>query len=296
MTSQTFQKSLSLLATFRTRSPFGFAMLVTLAIVVAAAVLAPVISPQNPYDNAVVDFFDSNLPPGSKSGDGAITYWLGTDALGRDMLSAILYGLRTSLLISGTAAALAFFLGALAGLSSAFFRGKTEAIIMRAVDIKLGFPTILVAMIIMAVFGPGVVNLVFALVFAQWPYYARTARSAALVEMGKEYMDATKCLELPIWRVLLVHLLPNSIPPLVVVFTLQLAHAAAIEASLSFLGLGVSIEQPSLGLLISNGSKEILSGHEWQLLFPGIALVILIFTINVVGDRLRLLLNPKEVD
>ncbi|WP_245985866.1 ABC transporter permease [Maritalea myrionectae] len=271
-------------------------MLVTLAIVVAAAVLAPVISPQNPYDNAVVDFFDSNLPPGSKSGDGAITYWLGTDALGRDMLSAILYGLRTSLLISGTAAALAFFLGALAGLSSAFFRGKTEAIIMRAVDIKLGFPTILVAMIIMAVFGPGVVNLVFALVFAQWPYYARTARSAALVEMGKEYMDATKCLELPIWRVLLVHLLPNSIPPLVVVFTLQLAHAAAIEASLSFLGLGVSIEQPSLGLLISNGSKEILSGHEWQLLFPGIALVILIFTINVVGDRLRLLLNPKEVD
>lgn len=279
---------------FSRQSPFATICAAVLVTVVLCAVFATQISPQNPYDNAAVDFFDSNLEPGTRASSDAFTYHLGTDALGRDMLSAILYGLRTSLAVAGTAALLSFILGAIAGLCAAYFRGKTEAIIMRAVDIKLGFPTILVAMIIMAVFGPGFVNLVIALVLAQWAYYARTARSTALVEMQKEYMDAARCLELPITRQIIVHLLPNSIPPLLVVFTLQIAHAAAIEASLSFLGLGVSIEQPSLGLLIANGSKEILSGHDWQLIFPGVALVLLIFTINVVGDRLRKMLNPKE--
>ncbi|MCV0426159.1 MAG: ABC transporter permease [Roseibium sp.] len=286
--------AMGLVRMMRTRSPFAFVCLIILTIVCLMSAAAPLIAPQDPYDNVQVDFFDANLSPGSVSANGAITYILGTDALGRDLFSAILYGLRTSLTISGLAAILALVIGSLAGLSSAFFRGFTETVIMRAVDIKLGFPTILVALIIMAIFGAGFFNLVVALVLAQWPYYARTARSAALVEMGQEYMDAARCLELPVRRLILVHLLPNCLPPLLVVFTLQLAHAAAIEASLSFLGLGVSIEQPSLGLLIANGSKEILSGHDWQLIFPGLALVILIFTINIVGDRLRRILNPKE--
>ncbi|MCZ4283036.1 ABC transporter permease [Kiloniella laminariae] len=284
----------SLFDFLRRQSIFSLLCLAIFLFLILAAISAPWITPQNPYDNAQVDFFDANLAPGTVSGDGRFVYLLGSDALGRDLYSAILYGLRTSLSISGTAALLALAIGTLAGLAAAYFKGATDMLIMRAVDIKLGFPTILVAMVIMSIFGAGYFNLVIALVLAQWPYYARTARSVALVQIGQEYIEAARCLELPVHRLILVHLLPNSLPPLLVVFTLQLAHAAAIEASLSFLGLGVSIEAPSLGLLIANGSKEILSGHSWQLIYPGLALVLLIFTVNIVGDRLRRILNPKE--
>lgn len=280
----------------RALRPYPFAMICLgiFALIVAAALLAPWITPQNPYDNAQVDFFDASLPPGTQAGNGAFTYLLGTDALGRDLYSAILYGLRITLMVAGGASIVALTVGVLAGLMAAYAGGWTDTIIMRLVDIKLGFPTILVALTIMAIAGAGLGNLIFALAFAQWPYYARTARSAALVEAGQEYIDAARCLELPHWRILLKHLLPNSISPILVVLTLQLAHAVAIEASLSFLGLGTSIEKPSLGLLIANGSKEILSGHTWQLIWPGVALVLLIFTVNVFGDRFRRSLNPKE--
>ena len=289
-----FSHFFDFLGDFRRQGSFATLCLAVLVFIVICATFAGVISPQNPYDNSAVDFFDANLVPGTPASNGALTYHLGTDALGRDLLSAIVYGLQTSLSVAGSAACLSFLTGTTAGLCAAYFRGRVETLIMRTVDIKLGFPTILVAMIIMAIFGPGFVNLVLALALAQWAYYARTARSCALVEMQKEYMEAVRCLELSVLRQIFIHLLPNAIPPLLVVFTLQIAHAAAIEASLSFLGLGVSIEQPSLGLLIANGSREILSGHDWQLIYPGFALVLLIFTINVVGDCLRRLFNPKE--
>lgn len=274
--------------------PFALFCLALFALIVLAALAAPWITPQNPYDNTQVDFFDASLPPGSPAGAGGFSYLLGTDALGRDLYSAILYGLRITLLVAGSASLIALSVGVLAGLVAAYAGGWADAIIMRLVDIKLGFPTILVALTIMAVTGTGLGNLIFALAFAQWPYYARTARSAALVEASQEYIDAARCLELPHWRILIRHLLPNSISPILVVLTLQLAHAVAIEASLSFLGLGTPIEQPSLGLLIANGSREILSGHSWQLIWPGVALVALIFTVNVFGDRFRGALNPKE--
>ncbi|MFB2595393.1 ABC transporter permease [Paracoccus sp. p4-l81] len=274
--------------------PFALFCLILFTVIAAAALLAPWITPQNPYDNAQVDFFDASLPPGSPAGTGAFTYLLGTDALGRDLYSAILYGLRITLFVALSASLIALVVGVLAGLVAAYAGGWADTIIMRLVDIKLGFPTILVALTIMAVVGSGLGNLIFALAFAQWPYYARTARSAALVEASQEYIEAARCLDLPHWRILLKHLLPNSISPILVVLTLQLAHAVAIEASLSFLGLGSSIEKPSLGLLIANGSKEILSGHTWQLVWPGVALVLLIFTVNVFGDRFRRALNPKE--
>lgn len=276
------------------RAPFALFCLGLFLLIVAAAALAPWISPQDPYDNAVVDFFDSNLPPGSPAGMGALTYWLGTDALGRDLLSAILYGLRITLTVAATASVLALVIGVTAGLVSAYAGGWVDTIIMRLVDILLGFPTILVALTIMALAGAGTGNLILALVVAQWPYYARTARSAALVEIGQDYIEAARCLELPHWRIILKHLLPNSISPILVVLTLQLAHAVAIEASLSFLGLGTSIERPSLGLLIANGSREILSGHTWALIYPGLALALLIFTVNVFGDRIRRAMNPQE--
>lgn len=275
-------------------APFALFCLGLFLLIVAAAALAPSIAPQDPYDNAVVDFFDSNLAPGSPSGMGGLTYWLGTDALGRDLWSAILYGLRITLTVAATASVLALVIGVLAGLVSAYAGGWVDAVIMRLVDILLGFPTILVALTIMALAGAGTGNLILALVVAQWPYYARTARSAALVEIGQDYIEAARCLELPHWRIILHHLLPNSISPIMVVLTLQLAHAVAIEASLSFLGLGTSIERPSLGLLIANGSREILSGHTWALIYPGLALALLIFTVNVFGDRIRRALNPQE--
>ncbi|WP_304616745.1 ABC transporter permease [Paracoccus sp. (in: a-proteobacteria)] len=276
------------------RAPFALFCLALFLLIVVAALLAPWIAPQDPYDNAVVDFFDSNLPPGSPAGMGGLTYWLGTDALGRDLWSAILYGLRITLTVAATASVLALVIGVLAGLVSAYAGGWVDAVIMRLVDILLGFPTILVALTIMALAGAGTGNLILALVVAQWPYYARTARSAALVEIGQDYIEAARCLELPHWRIILHHLLPNSISPIMVVLTLQLAHAVAIEASLSFLGLGTSIERPSLGLLIANGSREILSGHTWALIYPGLALAMLIFTVNVFGDRIRRALNPQE--
>ncbi|MCL3883335.1 ABC transporter permease [Marivita sp. GX14005] len=274
--------------------PFALFCLAVFALLVVLALLAPWITPQNPYDNAAVDFFDASLPPGTEAGTGEFIYLLGTDALGRDLYSAILYGLRITLLVAGSASLIALCVGVLAGLVAAYAGGWADTIIMRLVDIKLGFPTILVALTVMAVVGTGLGNLIFALAFAQWPYYARTTRSAALVEVSQEYIEAARSLELPPWRILMRHLLPNSISPILVVLTLQLAHAVAIEASLSFLGLGTSIEEPSLGLLIANGSREILSGHTWQLIWPGVALVLLIFSVNVFGDRFRRVLNPKE--
>jgi peptide/nickel transport system permease protein len=267
----------------------GLALLV---VVLFVALFAPWIAPQNPYDLSKLDLMDSKLAPGAQSMMGS-TFWLGTDGMGRDMLSAILYGLRVSLLVGVVSGVIALAIGASLGVSAAFFGGRYEQILMRIVDIQLGFPAILVALILIAVLGSGVEKVIMALITVQWAYYARTARSAALVERNKEYMEAARGLGLPTWRVLLKHLIPNTLPPLIVVGTVQVAHAIALEATLSFLGLGLPITEPSLGLLIANGYEYMLSGKYWISVYPGVALLLTIVAINLVGDQLRDVLNPR---
>lgn len=267
----------------------GLALLV---LVLFVALFAPWIAPQNPYDLSKLDLMDSKLAPGAQSMMGS-TFWLGTDGMGRDMLSAILYGLRVSLLVGVVSGVIALAIGASLGVSAAFFGGRYEQILMRIVDIQLGFPAILVALILIAVLGSGVEKVIMALITVQWAYYARTARSAALVERNKEYMEAARGLGLPTWRVLLKHLIPNTLPPLIVVGTVQVAHAIALEATLSFLGLGLPITEPSLGLLIANGYEYMLSGKYWISVYPGVALLLTIVAINLVGDQLRDVLNPR---
>ncbi len=267
--------------------------LVLLVLVIAVALLAPWISPQNPYDLAQLDIMDSRLAPGSVSGAG-YTYWLGTDDQGRDILSGIFYGLRISLGVGIGSAVVAGAIGALLGLVAAYAGGRTDAAIMRLVDLQLSFPSILAALMILAVLGKGVMNVVLALVIVEWAYYARTLRATALVERRREYIEAAECLALPRHRILLRHLLPNCLPPLVVVGSQQIARAIALEATLSFLGLGVPITEPSLGLLISNGYQYMLSGLYWISFYPGVALLITIVALNLVGDGLRDVLNPRR--
>ena len=267
--------------------------MVLLGLIVLLAIFAPYFAPQNPYDLTQLNILDGNLPPGAQSMDG-MTYLLGTDDQGRDMLSAILYGLRTSLAVGVGSAFIAAILGTVIGLVAANAGGRTESVIMRLVDLQLSFPSILAALMILAFLGQGVANVVIALVVVEWATYARVARSAALVERNKEYIEAAECLALPFVRVLFGHLLPNCLPPLIVIATVQVARAIALEATLSFLGLGVPITQPSLGLLISNGYQYMLTGTYWLSLYPGIALFITVASINMVGDRLRNLFNPRN--
>jgi peptide/nickel transport system permease protein len=268
---------------------FGLALL---SLIVLAALFAPLISPQNPYDLAQIDVMDSKLPPGSASPTGG-TFWLGTDDQGRDMLSAIFYGLRISLAVGTISTVLALIIGLAMGLTAAYVGGRIETLIMRIVDIQLSFPAILIALILIAVLGQGTGKVITALVTIQWAYYARTVRSAALVEKRKEYMEAARCLALPPARIVFRHLLPNCLPPMIVVATVQVAAAIALEATLSFLGLGLPITEPSLGLLIANGYQYLLSGKYWISFFPGLALLLTIVSINLVADQLRDVLNPR---
>ena len=268
---------------------FGLALL---AIVMLTAIFAPLISPQNPYDLAQLDVMDSRLPPGSPSPTGG-TFWLGTDDQGRDMLSAIFYGLRISLSVGVIATVIALAIGLALGLIAAYFGGRIETVIMRIADIQLSFPAILIALILLAVLGQGMFKIIAALVTVQWAYYARTVRSAALVEKRKEYIEAARCLALAPPRIVFRHLLPNCLPPLIVVATVQVAAAIALEATLSFLGLGLPITEPSLGLLIANGYQYLLSGKYWISLFPGVALLLTIVSINLVADQMRDVLNPR---
>ncbi len=274
------------------KNKVALAALIAIVIIVLLAITASWIAPQNPYDLAQLDIMDGRLPPGSLSGDG-LKFWLGTDDQGRDMLSGILYGLRISLIVGVGSALVAGVVGTALGLTAAYARGRIEAAIMRLVDLQLSFPAILVALMILAFLGKGVVNVMLALVIVEWASYARTARSAALSERAREYIEAAECLALPRWRVVFRHLLPNCLPPLIVIGTIQVARAIALEATLSFLGLGVPITEPSLGLLIANGYQYMLSGKYWISFYPGIALLITIMSINLVGDQLRDVLNPR---
>ena len=273
-------------------SPKATIAAVACTVLLLAAVLAPWIAPQNPYDLGQIDFFDSRLPPMSHSMEG-MTYVLGTDAQGRDMLAAMLYGLRTSLAVGLTAGLLALLVGATLGLIAAYAGGRLDAFIMRFVDLMLGFPTILVALMILVVFGQGTWKVILALIFVQWAYFARAVRAAAMVERSRDYVEAARCLGLSPARILAFHILPNCLPPLIVIGTIQVATAISAEATLSFLGIGLPITEPSLGLLIANGYQVLLAGLYWMSVFPGLLLLTLVFSINVVGDRLREVLNPR---
>ncbi len=276
------------------RSPGAVLGLLTLFVIIIVAVLAPHIAPQNPYDLSQLDILDSRLPPGSESFSG-VPYVLGTDAQGRDILSGILYGLRASLMVGVLSAFAAAIIGTSAGLTAAYIGGRVESLMMRIVDLQLSFPTILMALMMLAVLGKGLVNVILALIIAEWAVYARTVRATALVEREKEYIEAARCLRLPGWRILFRHLLPNCLAPVIVISTMQVARAISLEATLSFLGLGASVTEPSLGMLISNGYQYLLSGLYWISFYPGIALLVTIVAINLVGDRLRDVLNPRNV-
>ncbi len=268
---------------------FGVALF---ALILFVAILAPLIAPQDPYDLAQLDVMDSRLAPGSVSAAGK-TYWLGTDDQGRDMLSGIFYGLRISIGVGVASTLAALAIGLSLGLLAAYLGGRIDSVIMRIVDIQLAFPSILIALILLALLGQGVGKIVIALVAVQWAYYARTVRAAALAERRKEYIEAATCLALSHTRIVFRHLLPNCLPPLIVVATVQVAAAITLEATLSFLGLGLPITEPSLGLLISNGFTYLLSGKYWISVFPGIALLATIVSINLIADRLRDVLNPR---
>ncbi|KGE02439.1 ABC transporter permease [Rhizobium sp. YS-1r] len=289
----------------RSRSPFrqtisallndrlALAGILLVLVFILAAVFAPVIAPQNPYDLSQLDILDGRLPPGSASMSGMV-YLIGTDDQGRDLLSAILYGLRTSILVGISSAAIALVIGASIGLVSAYAGGRLDSFLMRVVDIQLSFPAILIALIFLAILGQGVDKIILALIVTQWAYYARTIRGSALVERKRAYVDAARSMALPDRRILFRHILPNCLPPLIVVATMRVAYAIMLEATLSFLGIGLPVTEPSLGLLISNGFEYLLSGDYWISFFPGLVLLLLIVAINLIGDSLRDILNPRR--
>jgi peptide/nickel transport system permease protein len=266
---------------------------IALGLMIALALLAPLLAPQNPYDLTGLSIMDNRLPPGS-TGMSGTTYWLGTDAQGRDMLSAILYGIRISLVVGLLATACAAAIGMGVGLLAGYLGGLIETGLMRLVDFFLGFPTLLVALVLLAMIGRGVDKVVLAIVLVQWAHYARLMRGSVLVERRKEYVEAAKNLGFSRARIMLLHILPNCLGPILVFATIHVATAIALEATLSFLGVGVPVTEPSLGLLIANGFEHLLSGEYWISFYPGVALLVLIFSINLLGDRLRESLDPRR--
>lgn len=266
--------------------------LVIVVLMILLALFASIISPQNPYDLANLSLMDSRRPPGFV-GSGGYTHVLGTDPQGRDLLSAIFYGLRISIQIGLAAGFVSLTIGTTLGILAAYVGGRIEALIMRLVDLQLSFPAILLALVIVALLGQGKAQLIGALVAAQYAYFARTAYGAAKAERGKDYIEAAVATPLSTRLVVLRHLLPNCTPPLIVVATVQIANSISLEATLSFLGLGLPVTEPSLGMLISNGFPYMMSGRYWISVYPGVALIILIVAINIVGDQVRDQFNPR---
>jgi len=285
------------------RSPITvLSALVVLAILVAA-LLAPVIAPQNPFDPATLNLMDGFSRPMQANAFTGNVYWLGTDAQGRDLFSAILYGSRVSLLVGFAAVAFAAVLGIALGLIAGYRGGWVDSLIMRIADVQLSFPAILVALLIFGVFK-GVVPpalhdkaaiyvLILAIGLSDWVQYARTVRSSTLAERNKEYVQAARVIGVPAPTILLRHILPNVMGPVLVIATIGLALAIILESTLSFLGVGVPPTQPSLGTLIRVGQDYLFSGEWWIVFFPGLTLLLLALSVNLLGDWLRDALDPR---
>jgi len=284
------------------KSPVAIGSSIVTVIIILSAALAPWIAPHDPFDLASIDILDSSLPPVWEL-DGDPRFLLGTDDQGRDILSTIMYGARISLFVGFASVIFSMILGITAGLVSGYVGGRTDAIIMRIADIQLSFPAILIALLIDGV-ARGIVPkeahedvaayvLIFAIGVSGWVQYARTVRGSTLVEKGKEYVQAARVIGIRPGTILRRHILPNVMGPVMVIATIHLAIAIITEATLSFLGVGVPPTTPSLGTLIRIGNEYLFSGEWWITIFPGLALVILVLAVNLLGDWLRDALNPK---
>ena len=275
---------------------------VVLCVYLLACFAAPLIAPYNPYDPTIIDIMDSETPPIWQEG-GDSRFLLGTDAQGRDLFSTILYGTRISLIIGICAVLLQAFLGISLGLVAGYFGGRIDSFLMRLADIQLSFSTLMVAIIVLAVFQAAfgtelyerlaILMLILVIGIAEWPQYARTVRASVLAEKKKEYVDAARVIGLRPPRIMFRHILPNTLSPILVISTVQVANAIVSEAALSFLGLGMPITRPSLGSLINSGFEFIFSGSWWITMIPGIVLVVLVLVMNLLGDFMRDVLNPK---
>ena len=277
------------------------AALITL-FMIGAATLAPFIAPSNPYDLTSFDLLDSLIPPAFSDG-GDDRFMLGTDDQGRDLLSAILYGTRLSLTVGLLSIAFASILGVTLGLMAGYMGGRFDAIVMRIADVQLSLPAILTALLVDGI-ARGIlpqqrhddlmiVVLTVAIGLSLWVNFARTARASTFVEKHKEYVQATQIMGMHPLRIMFIQILPNILGPIMVILTVDLAVAVLLEATLSFLGVGVPPNQPSLGTLIRIGTEYLFSGEWWIVIFPSLTLIVLIVSVNVLGDFLRDALNPR---
>ncbi|MEO7255216.1 MAG: ABC transporter permease [Casimicrobium sp.] len=284
------------------RSPSTMIAALLAVLFILGAVLAPLIAPHNPYDLAQISLLDSNLPP-MWTVSGNPVFPLGTDQQGRDILSTIMYGSRISLLVALCAVAMSIVMGVGLGLLAGYVGGRVDSIIMRIADIQLTFPAILVALLISGIgrqFVPREMQdslalyvIIFSIGLTGWVQYARTVRGSTLVEKSKEYVQAARVIGVSKMAIMIRHVLPNVLGPVLVIATLNIANAIIAEATLSFLGVGMPPTQPSLGTLISEGQNYLFSGEWWITVFPGIALIVMVVSVNLVGDWLRDALNPK---
>jgi peptide/nickel transport system permease protein len=273
-----------------------------LTILLLVSILAPLIAPHNPFDAMNIDIMNAEIVPAWLP-DGDSDFLLGTDIQGRDLLSTMIYGLRLSILIGCGAVFLQAFLGIIVGLMAGYIGGKTDAFLMRMADIQLSFPYLMVAIFISAIFrvafGIGryedlaIPLLIVIIGLSEWPVYARTVRASVMGEKSKEYVEAARVIGLSRRIIMFRHILPNTMTSVLVISTIQVANAIMSEAALSFLGLGMPVTKPSLGSLIRSGFEYIFSGSWWITFFPGILLVLLVLFINLLGDWLRDVLNPK---
>ena len=285
-----------------TRSPITMLSAIVAFVCIAGSVLAPVLAPHNPFDLASLQLMDAFKPP-AWSAEGDATFRLGTDDQGRDVLSAIMYGARVSLLVGFCAVLFSTTLGITIGLLAGYLGGKTDAVLMRIADIQLTFPSILVALLVDGIVRAALPRevhdqialfvVIFAIGISNWPQFARTVRGSTLVERNKEYVQAARVIGLSPLKIMSSHVLPNVMSPVLVIATLNLGFAILAEATLSFLGVGVPPTQPSLGTLIRIGNDFLFSGEWWITIFPGIALIIMVLSVNLLGDWLRDALNPK---
>jgi peptide/nickel transport system permease protein len=284
-------------------SPVTVVATILALVLVLAAVAAPLIAPYDPFDPSSLDLSDGFSKPMEPNEITGKVFWLGSDAQGRDIFSAILYGSRISLLVGAASVVFSLVIGVGLGLVAGYVGGRTEALIMRVADIQLSFPAILVALLVFGV-ARGLIPpamqeqatlfvLVAAIGLSNWAQYARTVRGSTLVEKNKVYVDAARLIGLKAWPVMLKHVLPNVAGPVLVIATINLALAVIEEATLSFLGVGMPPTQPSLGTLIRFGQQYLFSGEWWILLFPSLVLILLALSINLFGDWLRDALNPK---